>query len=145
VGHGVASGREVALQVDPDHRVPLLLGRVGQHAVAEEPGVVDQDVEATEGVDRRRHQRLGLGPIGHVGPVGHRVAAHGADGVDHLTGRTRRTTGAVDLGAEVVDDDLRPLPCELERMAPTDATTCARHDHDPSVTDAHAADLGTAI
>ena len=68
-----------------------------------------------------------------------------ADGVDHLAGRTGRAAGAVDLGAEVVDDDLGSLPCELERVAAADAPPRAGHDHDPSVTDAHAADLGTAI
>ena len=39
-------GREVALQVDADDGVPVLLGHVEAHGVAEDAGVVHEDVEA---------------------------------------------------------------------------------------------------
>ena len=47
---GVPARREGALQVDLDDGVPLRLAHVGEHAVAEDPGVVDEDVETAEGV-----------------------------------------------------------------------------------------------
>ena len=50
VGRGVAGRAEVGLQVDLHHRVPLLPGG-HEHAVTEEAGVVDHDVEAAPRVD----------------------------------------------------------------------------------------------
>ena len=43
---------EVALEVDADHVVPLGLGHREAHGVAQDPGVVDQDVEVPEPVRR---------------------------------------------------------------------------------------------
>ncbi len=57
VGGGVARRGEGALEVDLDDGVPLRLGHVREHAVAEDAGVVDEDVEAAEGVDRLLDQR----------------------------------------------------------------------------------------
>ena len=51
VGGGVAGDGEVALEVHAHHRVPLVLGRVGEHPVAHEAGVVHHRVEAAERVD----------------------------------------------------------------------------------------------
>ena len=42
-----------------DHVVPLVDGHVDEHAVAQDAGVVDQDVEAAEGLDRRFDHPLG--------------------------------------------------------------------------------------
>ena len=50
---GGLGGREVALEVDGDDLVPLLLAHVEDHAVAEDAGVVDEDVDAAELVDAR--------------------------------------------------------------------------------------------
>jgi hypothetical protein len=38
----------MALQVHLDHRVPFVLLHVDEHAVTEDPGVVDEDVQASE-------------------------------------------------------------------------------------------------
>ena len=46
----------------------------------------------------------------------------------------------VELGAEVVDDDLRPLAGELQRVRAADAAARARDDHHPSVADPTHAD-----
>ena len=45
--------REVALEVDGEDLVPLLLAHVEDHAVAQDAGVVDEDVDAAELVDAR--------------------------------------------------------------------------------------------
>ena len=50
VGGGVAGQQEVAAQVHRDDRVPVLVGHVEQHAVAGDPGVVDDDAEPAEAV-----------------------------------------------------------------------------------------------
>ena len=63
---GVARGGEVALQVHGDHVVPLRLGHVHDHPVAEDPRVVDEDVEPAEVVDRLLDQALGAVEVGDV-------------------------------------------------------------------------------
>ena len=84
----VTRGREVALEVHADHRVPLLLARREDHAVAQEAGVVHQHVEAAERVDRRVHQVAGAVPVGDVVGVRDRLAAGRDDLVDEkLRGR----------------------------------------------------------
>src|SRR3546814_10767871 len=57
---------EGALQVHLDDRVPLGLAHVREHAVAQDPGVVDEDVETTEGVDRGADEALGTVPVADV-------------------------------------------------------------------------------
>ena len=78
---------EVTLEVDVDDRVPLLLGHVEAHLVAEDPGVVDEDVEPAELVDRLRDQRLAAVPGRDVVEVGDGLPAGGDDLVDDLLGR----------------------------------------------------------
>ena len=128
--------REVTLEVHPDDRVPLLLGGVHQHPVADEAGVVDQDVEAAEGVDRLLHHRRRLLEVGDVGAVGHRLAAERLDLGHHLVGHLGggALTGAG--GAEVVDDDLRALAGQLEGVRAADAAARAGDDRDASFADA---------
>ncbi len=68
----------------PDHRVPIIVAQVHEHAVAQDPGVVHQRVQAAElgerGVD---HLRRALGGR-HVVTVGHGPATLRADLVDNL-------------------------------------------------------------
>ncbi len=86
---GVLRRREVALEVDGDDGVPLLLGHVHEHPVAEDPGVVDEDVEAAELVDRLLDHATGAREVGDVLAVRDRLAAGGADLLDDLLGRRR--------------------------------------------------------
>src|SRR3546814_7084394 len=116
VGGGVAGDGEVPLQVHAHHGVPLVLGHVGEHAVAHEPGVVDHRVEPTEGVDGRAHHGGRILEAGDVTPVGHRLATRAADLVDHLAGRSAAAPGPVELAAEVVDHHPGALAGQLERM-----------------------------
>ena len=92
--------------MDVDDRVPLGLGHVRQHPVAQDAGVVDQDVEVAERVDRRSDHALGTLEVGDVLAVGDRLTAHRRDLVDHLLGRAEVAAGTVDRAAEVVDDHL---------------------------------------
>ena len=80
---------------------------VVERLVAQDAGVVDHDVDAAEGVDRRLHDRLAaLGRGDRVG-VGDGLAAGRLDLVDDQLGRAGVAAGAVDGAAEVVDDDQR--------------------------------------
>ena len=135
--HGVAGRGEGAAQVDLDHGVPLVDRHVDQHAVAQDARVVDEHVDRPVGVDGRLDQAARALVVRDVVAVGHGLAAHAADLVDHLAGRTVRGAGPVHLRAQVVDDELGALVGELERVLPPDASACPGDDDDPSVTDTH--------
>ena len=101
----MAQRRDVPLGVDAHDHVPLVLGEIHQHPVAEDPGVVDQHVEATELLDRLRDQPGGALPVADVVGVGD---GHSARAADLRRDRGRRAgigAGSVGAAAEVVDDD----------------------------------------
>ncbi|CAM5539562.1 hypothetical protein SCALM49S_02912 [Streptomyces californicus] len=79
-------GQEVALEVDPDDRVPVVLVEVDQHPVAQEARVVDQGVEASEGVQGGGDQGGGALGGGDVAAVGDGLAARRRDRVHDLPG-----------------------------------------------------------
>ncbi len=66
-----------------DDGVELFLAGVGEHAVADDARVVDQNVETTEGVDRGLDQTGGLLPVGDVGTAGDGFTSGGGDLVDN--------------------------------------------------------------
>ena len=76
---GPAARGEVALEVHAHDVVPLRLGHVDEHAVAQDAGVVDEDVEVAERVDRRVDEPLGALPVGDVVAVGDGLAAQRLD------------------------------------------------------------------
>ena len=136
---GVAGRHEVAAQVHPHDRVPLVDRHVGQHAVAQEPGVAHDGVEPTERIDRLAHHGAHLIPVGDVGAIGDGFAALRLDLGDDLLRRRRAGRGAVALDAEIVDHDPRALGRERERVrAPEPAPGTGDDDH-ATVTTTHAA------
>ena len=73
--------------MDPDDGVPLVDGHVDQHAVAQDAGVVDQDVDGPEVVDGGLDEPARPLVVRDVIAVGHGLAAHAPDLFDHLAGR----------------------------------------------------------
>jgi hypothetical protein len=114
---GVARGAEVALQVNAHDGVPLLFRGADEHPVADEAGVVHDDVEAAERVDRRGDEAAAALPVAHVVGVGDRLAAERTNLGDDLFRRSLRRATAVELDADVVDDDLRALAREARARA----------------------------
>src|SRR5262249_1940002 len=108
-GRRRTDGAEVALQVYSDHRVPLFLGHVEDHAVAQDAGAVHQNVELPEGIDRRLDQTLSAFDGGDVVGIGYGLAAGLLDFLPDLLGRSFVRPFTVDAGAEVVDHDLGPF------------------------------------
>ena len=98
-----------------DYAVPLGLFHVHEHAVAEDPCVVDEDVEAAEAVDRLLDHPLRAGEVRDVLAVRNRRAAECLDFAHHVMGGAliRALTG--DRGAEVIHDDPRPFRGEAAR------------------------------
>ncbi len=125
---GEVGGVEVALEVDPDDGVPLVLGHREDHPVAQDARVVDQDVELSVRLDRQLDQRAGLLVVGDVAEVGDGAAARRADLVGDLLGRGRgRLAGAVAARLPVVvDDDGRAEPGQFQRLGPPEAAARRR-------------------
>ena len=132
---GVARDAEVSLQVDTLDGVPLLLGTRHEHAVAHEAGVVHDDVEAAEGVDRGLHERTGRREVGDVGAVRDRLPAEAADLLDDFVRRRGGTAATVVLHAEIIDDHLRAGARERERMGAAEAAAGAGDDGYAAVAD----------
>src|SRR5437667_6620865 len=84
-----------ALQVHADDRVPLLLGHVEDHALAQDAGAADDDLEVAEAAQRRVDDRLTAGHRRDALGVGHRLAAEGLDLLDHGLRRGARRLAAV--------------------------------------------------
>ena len=72
----------MSLEVHGDDGVEFLFAGVGEHPVADDARVVDQDVEPAEGVDGGLDQAFGLRPVGDVGAAGDGFATGGGDLVD---------------------------------------------------------------
>src|SRR6266511_2763904 len=133
MGRSVPRGREVAFQVHLDHRVPFVLFHVDEHAVTQDPGIVDEDVQAAECCDGAVDQALRAGEIGDVLSVRNGRAAEGLDlphdvvrgaGVGALAGQRR---------AQVVHDDLCAGTCQRKSVLPADPAAGAGDDCDLSV------------
>jgi hypothetical protein len=132
----VAEGRERPLEVDPDHRVPLVLGHVEQHPVPQDASVVDENVEAAEDLDRLVDQSAGAVPVGDVVGVGDGDPARGLDLVHDGPGRAGVGPAAGHRAAQVVDHDVGTLAGQLQGVSPPDAPAGAGDDGDPPRTDA---------
>ncbi len=121
-------GRVVPAQVHLDDGVPLL-GRHLQHrAVAQDPGVVDQRVQAAQLLQRDADDGLRHIDLRAVPRVQHRPPAAGADLLDN-----GGTGGLVDL----THDDICTLARQLERLPATQAASRTRDDRDLAVQQSH--------
>jgi len=130
--------------VDPDDRVPLVLGHVDQHPVPEDAGVVHQDVEGAEGIHGVLNHPFGAVPAGHVLGVGDRLAARVQDLPHDLVGRAFGASVAVQGGPDVVDHDLRPVGGQEEGVLATDATARPGDDAHATFTEScHGSHPGT--
>ncbi len=73
----VVGGSKGALQVDIDHGVPVGFRHRKDHTIPEDPGVVNENIEATPGVDGLlNHGTCGV-EVRDVGAVYHGLATHG--------------------------------------------------------------------
>ena len=78
-----AGEAEGGLEVDPDHVGPFLVLHPHREIVAGDAGIVDQDVELPERLDRLRHQRVDRGAVAKVADQGDMIAAEpGAKGLE---------------------------------------------------------------
>ena len=125
------------LEVDVDHRVPLGLVHVEAHLVAQDAGVVDEDVEPAEGVDGLADHALGAVPRRDAVAVGFGPATRGDDLVDDLLRRCRVGPFAARAAAEVVHHHRRTFGREQQRVPAADAAPRAGDDRNLAVEEPH--------
>ncbi len=128
-----AAGVERPLQVDVDHRLPLLRAHVEDHPVAQDARHVDDDVEAAELVDRLLDHRPGPVEVGDRVAVEDRALPARVELPRDLLRDRHVGPGAVEGGPEVVDDERRPLARQQPRDPAPDPPPGAGHQRDLAV------------
>lgn len=131
-------GVEGALEVHPDHVVPLVLGHVEHHPVPQDARHVHQHVEPAELGERGADELLRGPVVGDVGGVGDGLAARRHDLLGDQGRGTAVGARTVEPGAEIVDHHLRALARERSRHRGADSPARSGHDRDPSVQASHA-------
>jgi len=131
-----AQNAERRFEVHIEDVVPLLVSHLLQHAVPGVAGVVDDDVDAAEGLDSGSHEAVGEGGVSDAADAGHGAAT----GVGDIGSRLRR-----DVVVEVVDHDARSRGRQLQRDFATDTATRAGHERDPTGQGGHVSTATVAV
>jgi hypothetical protein len=112
-----------ALDVNVVNEIPVTVGHAVEGDVAQNAGVVDDDVDAPKGVDGSLHD---FGAVQHRVVVGHSRAAQCANLVHHLVGGARRAAFvAFRVAAQVVHNHFGATTREFKRMRSTQSTASA--------------------
>ena len=119
---------EDAFEVDVQDPVIVRLRNLDEWGVLLDPGVVDEDVERPELLDRLIDQAAGLVGAGEIRLDQHATTAGRFDFGQRLSRL------AVDV--EIVDDDVRPLASQPDGDRPADPAAAAR-DHCPLADQSH--------
>ena len=139
MGRRVAGRGEVTLQMNGNYGVPLGFVHVDEHPVAEDPRVVDEDVQPPERIERAlNHSSCSL-EVGDVLRIGDGLSACGRDLRDDIGGGRALLGLAGERRAEVVDDDTGAGRGERESVRATEATPCPSDDGGLSVEEWHLA------
>ena len=103
------------------NRVPVLFRHVEDHPVAQDTGVVHDDVELAEGIAGALDDAFGRLEVGDAVAVGDGLATGLLDVVDDLLSRTLTRAGTVEMCAEIVDDDLGAVLGHQQSLFAADA------------------------
>jgi hypothetical protein len=99
-----------------------------EHPVAQDSGVVDEDVDAPVCGERRLDDGLRILRFRDRQGRGDRLAALGFDLAGHIIGRSRVATRAVERHTDIDDHHGSPLLGERERDRASDAPPASRDD-----------------
>src|SRR5262249_51316430 len=119
-----------AIQVLLEDGIEVLGRHVDELLVAQDAGVVDEDVAAAPGVDRGLDDLAGRVELGHAVVARHRLAAEVRDLLANDGGRVGVRAATVRGAADVVDDHPGAFTCQRHRHAPADAPAGAGDDRD---------------
>ena len=133
VAHVVPRGvrdAEAAEDVDAVDEVPVLRRHLLERRVAQDPGVVHDDVDPLPRVERRLND---LRAVLNGVVVGNGFSARFLDLVDDLVRRGGRLAVTVSRAPQVVHDDLRAARREEQCVRAAQSVAGPRDDGDPSV------------
>ena len=116
-----------------DDRVPLVLGHVGEHAVAQDAGIVDDHIQLSVGAHRLVDESLGPVPVADIVAVDDCLAAGFADGLDDLVAGRSATAGAVECRTDVIDDDFGAMGRQRQRVLASKALASPRDNRHASL------------
>jgi len=120
----------VALQVHANHIVPLFLGQVEHHPVAQDRGQVDQPVQPPPRVQGRPDNALATLHGRDIGEVGDGLTTRLLDLLHHLGGRAAIRPRTVRVHPGVVNHHPRAFRCRQQGAFASDATARAGHCDD---------------
>lgn len=127
-GGGLEAG-EGPFEVDMDDGIPFVFGHIEQGSIAEDPGVIDQDIEASEVVDGGIDEGLSDGEGADGIGVGDGLTAGLSDffddGVGGLAG-----PGTFFGAAGIIDDDFGTLGGEHQGVFTAETGSSAGDDGD---------------
>ena len=126
-----------AREVHRNDRVPLVARHLHKGLVAQDARVVDQNVDAAEGVERALRDARSTLFGRHVVEVGHGLAARRSNLLRNHLGCGRARAHAVTRAAKVVDDQQGAFARKLQRVAPTEAAAGTRYDRYLSIQQSH--------
>jgi hypothetical protein len=133
VWKGRADDMEAAAQVDVNDRVEILLAELAERAPADVAGVVDQDVDAAEVIQRGFDNRLAALRGRYRLMAADSLAAGIADRLHHLFDRTGIAAVAIHAPTDIVDQHSGAACREQERVGTPHPPPRARDDGDPPV------------
>ena len=117
-----------ALEMHLDDSVPFGFAHVGEHAVAQDARVVDENVESAERRDGLIDESFCASPFADVVGIGNGLSAGGNNFIDHFLSWAFVDTSAVSGTAEIVHHDLCAFGGEHQRVVAPDSTTSACND-----------------
>ncbi len=123
----------MALQMHTNDRIPLFLAHVGERPIAQNPRIVDENIELAEIFNGARDHVPSLRPVGHIVAACQRVLSECTDLVDNMVGRGRIPASPVEIAAHVVDQDPGAMPRQGDGMGAAKPAACTRHDRDPAL------------
>ena len=137
--------RERALQVHRYDSVEVCLGHGEKHLVADDAGIVHDDVEPAVLLHRPLDQGLGRLPVRDRAVVGDGLTAAADDLGGDRFGRRFLGLLAVQSRSEVVDHDRRAGRGKSEAVGAAEAPAAAGHDRDLAVEHSHEISLPSRL
>ena len=119
---------ERRFEVHIEDGVPLFVGHLLDHRVPGVAGVVDDDVQAAEVVDRGGDEAFAEVGVGDAADAGYGLPARGLDRGDCFLGW---------FGVEVIDNDPRTLAGQLQRDLTPDPSAGAGDNGDLPIKSSH--------
>jgi hypothetical protein len=126
----------MTLEMNRYDGIPVSLFHIEDRFVAQDPGVIDENVQAAKAVDGRPKQRLSTLHGGDGIVVANRLPASFFDLRNNFI---RNSPGAtpVDFTTQVIYHDIRALRRQMERNFPSDPPARTRYDRSLSVQNTH--------